>query len=97
MQRFNIEEAKDLCHVLAQLKTTEDVMLLLEDICTIQEIEALTQRLDVAKRLSDGMNYEEINRETGVSSATISRVNKCIKYGTGGYELALNILKGENS
>lgn len=95
MHKFLIQDSKELCRVLAELKTPEEAMMFLEDICTIQEIEALSQRLDIARRLNDGMNYEEINRLTKVSSATISRVSKCLNYGSGGYNIALEILKGD--
>jgi len=56
----------------------------------------LAQRMDVARLLSEGKVYSEIAKITGASSATISRVNKCLMYGTGGYKEILDKLKGEN-
>lgn len=82
-----------LCEVLAGLHTADEMTLALEDLCTIQELLALSQRLMVAKLLKDGKNYAEINQETGVSSATISRVNRCLNYGAGGYTIMLNQMK----
>lgn len=82
-----------LCRALASLHTPEDVALFLEDLCTIQEAIALSQRLQVAQLLTQGMNYTEITNQTGISSATISRVSRCLNYGPGGYKIALQGLK----
>ena len=60
-----------------------------EDICTIKELESLSQRLEVAAMLKSGKNYQEVTRATGASTATISRVNKCLLYGSGGYDMIL--------
>jgi TrpR-related protein YerC/YecD len=78
-----------LARVFAQLKTSEECYRFLEDLCTIREIMDMSQRLEVAILLKKGTNYQEINKKTGVSTATISRVNKCLSYGTGGYEEAI--------
>ncbi len=80
---------KLLCTALASTGSEHEVAALLDDLCTVQELEALSQRIQVAVLLTQGMNYAEINRKTGVSSATISRVNKCINYGSGGYKAVL--------
>ena len=71
------------------LKTQEDCRVFFEDICTIKELQAMAQRLRVAAQLRDNKNYNEIQAETGASSATISRVNKCLLYGDGGYATVL--------
>ena len=63
-----------------------------EDICTINELKALSQRLQVAKMLRAGDSYEKIVEETGASTATISRVKRCLVYGADGYTLALDCL-----
>ncbi len=84
---------QDLCRALAALQTPAEVALFLEDLCTIQEALALSQRLQVAKLLTEGKNYIEITNQTGVSSATISRVNRCLNYGQGGYQAALNAME----
>lgn len=72
-----------------KLKTIEECRTFFEDICTIKEMEAISQRLEVAAMLKAGKNYQEISRVTGASTATISRVNKCLQYGSGGYDLIL--------
>lgn len=77
------------------LKTEEEVKQFIEDICTIKEIQDLTHRLEVARLLSQGKVFNEISKETGTSSATIGRVNKCLMYGPGGYKVVLERL-GEN-
>ncbi len=74
---------------IMSLKTQEDCRLFFEDICTIKELQAMAQRFRVAAMLRDNKNYNEIQADTGASSATISRVNKCILYGSGGYATAL--------
>ena len=62
------------------------------DICTMQELEALAQRFDVACKLTSGKVYSEISADTGASPATVSRVNRCIKYGNGGYKTVIDRL-----
>ena len=64
-----------------------------DDICTIQELEALSQRLEVACLLNQGKSYIDINKTTGASTATICRVSKCLNYGEGGYLTAIERLK----
>ena len=81
---------------MKQPGTSELRQLLFEDICTIKELQAMAQRWQVARQLAAGRNYNEVYEDTGVSSATISRVNKCLLYGNGGYRIALERLgKGE--
>jgi TrpR-related protein YerC/YecD len=74
-------------HVLAQaivaLETEEECDLLLEDICTIKEIEDMAHRFEIAFLLSQGHTFIEVEKTTGASSATISRVNRCLKHGKG--------------
>ena len=72
------------------LKTREECLAFLEDICTINELDSLSQRLEVAKLLKEEMTYTDIAAKTGASTATISRVNKALVYGSGGYEIVLN-------
>ena len=84
-----------LFEAIAALKTPEECRLFFQDICTIKEIQDISQRLEVAKLLSQGISYTTICKETGASTATISRVNKCLLYG-GGYRLVLDRLKEEN-
>ncbi len=77
---------------ILSLKTTEDCRLFFEDISTIKELQAMSQRFRVACLLDSGSNYLEVSEATGASSATISRVNRCLNYG-GGYRSALENLK----
>jgi len=75
---------------IVSLETVEDCRSFFEDICTKSELFEMSRRLKAAKMLSDGIVYSEIAAKTGLSTATISRVNHCLKYGSSGY---LNVLK----
>ena len=74
------------------LKSQEECRVFFEDICTIKELQSLYQRFRVACLLDSGSNYLEVSDATGASSATISRVNRCLNYGSG-YRMALDNLK----
>ena len=89
------EAINQLCDAFLQLKSREDCYRLFEDLCTINEIEAMAQRLEVASMLHQGATYHEIVTRTGVSTATISRINRCLTHGSGGYALVLNADKGQ--
>ena len=78
---------------ILSLRTPEECRMFLEDICTIKELQSMSQRFQVACLLDAGKNYVEVCEATGASSATISRVNKCLTYGEGGYKKALERLK----
>ena len=69
--------------------------MFLEDVCTVKEITDMAQRLKVARLLRLKTSYALINQETGISTATISRVSRCLDYGAGGYDLVLDRLDGE--
>lgn len=71
------------------LKDKEQCRIFFEDICTIKELDTITQRLEVAKMLMGGSTFNEIVNATGASTTTISRVNRCLRYGSGGYEMVL--------
>ena len=90
MEQFLIEKYDNLFKAILKLKSIEDYRKFFEDVCTIKEIEAVSQRLEVAELLSRGKNYQEISQKTGASTATISRVNKCLNYGAGGYGIVVN-------
>ena len=75
------------------LENEEECRRFFDDVATIKEVLDLSSRLKVAKMLSEGAVFSEISRETGASSATISRVNKCLNYGEGGYKTVLDRLK----
>ena len=84
------QEKEKLYEAILKLKTIEDCDTFLEDLCTINEINAMAQRLDVAVLLKQGETFNAIVEKTGASTATISRVNKCLKYGSGGYDIVLS-------
>lgn len=79
------------------LQSEEECAAFFDDVCTIQELEALSQRFEVACLLSNGKSYIDINKNTGASTATICRVSKCLNYGDGGYSTAIARLKGEEN
>ena len=81
-----------LCHSMLQLRTAAECRRYLEDLCTIKEVRALAQRLEIARRLDRGDSYLATVDRTGASSATVSRVNRCLEYGAGGYRLSLDRL-----
>lgn len=78
---------------ILKLKTVEECARFFEDVCTIQEIEAISQRLDVAIELYKGKSYAEVTKKIPVSTATISRVNKALNYGDGGYRSVIERLE----
>ncbi len=84
-----------LFQTILNLKSIEDCYIYFEDICTVKELQDIAQRLDTAIMLDEGANYQQISTEVGVSSATIGRVNKCLKYGSGGYRMAIDRLSEE--
>ena len=94
MARGRSPEMEELFEGILSLQTVEECERFFTDICTIKELQALTQRLQVAKQLYEGRNYNEVYQDTGVSSATICRVNKCLNYGDGGYKTVLDRLGG---
>lgn len=94
MDKIHTKEVDELFEAILTLKNVEECYLFFEDACTIKEIMDIAQRLKTAKMLSDGANYAEINRETGCSTATISRVRKCLEYGDGGYRTVINRVRG---
>ena len=75
------------------LETREDCYRLFDDLCTVSELRAMAQRFHVATLLDEGRIYSDIAQETGASTATISRVNRCLVYGSDGYRDALSRLK----
>lgn len=89
------KEIKDLADAFLAMKTQDELLDFLEDLCTITEIKSMAQRYEVAKMLNDNKSYAQIAQETGASTATISRVNRCLNYGTGGYKNAISRLGGK--
>ena len=86
-----------LFELLASLQSPADVRTLLEDLCTIREVEQMCQRIEAAKLLLEGQTYQTIMSQTDISSATLSRVSRCVQNGSGGYtDLLADLLKKEN-
>ena len=84
-----------LCHAVLELSNVEECYQFFEDICTIGELKAMSQRLEVARMLRDGHTYDDIVERTHASTATISRVNKCLNYGSDGYKKAIERIKNK--
>ena len=78
---------------ILQLKTVDECYSFFEDLCTIAELKSMSQRMEVAMMLSDKKVYSDIAAATGASTATISRVNKCINHGQDGYNLVIKRLR----
>ena len=82
---------------ILSLQTVEECMKFFDDLCTVTELMALEQRYQVAACLHNGMIYNDILAETGASSATISRVNRSLQYGQGGYQIVFDRLEKEET
>lgn len=82
-----------LCDAVLLLENREECYQFFEDVCTISELKALAQRLEVARMLRGGRTYDDIVARTGASTATISRVKRCLNYGADGYKIVLERLK----
>lgn len=80
---------------ILSLQTEDDCHSFFEDLCTISEIQEMSRRMKAARMLSEGYVYSEIAVQTGLSTATISRVNRCLKYGSDGYVKVLENVKKE--
>ncbi len=97
MARTEPPEMDRLYEALLTLKTKEECRAFLSDLCTIKEAQEMARRLQVAQLLDAGTNYMEIGRQTTVSAATISRVNRALRYGAEGYRLVLDRLPGKEA
>ena len=86
-----------LMEAVLKLESVEEAYRFFEDICTIAELKSMAQRIEVARLLRAGVTYQEIAKETGASSATISRVNRALLYGAEGYRRVLDALDGISS
>ncbi|SEQ45632.1 YerC/YecD family TrpR-related protein [Piscibacillus halophilus] len=85
-------ELDQLFKAILTLKDVEECYRFFDDVATVNEIQALAQRLDVARMLREGHTYHRIEEETSASTATISRVKRCLNYGNDAYELVLDRL-----
>lgn len=93
MKKLHTPDVDNLFKAILSLETLDECYNFFEDACTAKEILDIAQRLKAARMLRDGKNYVEVCSETGMSSATVSRVSRCLEYGDGGYELAISRLE----
>jgi len=87
------EKSDGLYQAILKLQTEEEAFRFFQDLCTIGELRSMEQRYDVAVLLSQGMIYNDILERTGASSATISRVNRSLSFGAGGYQVVFDRMK----
>lgn len=92
LEKLKSKGIEQLFEAILTLETIEECYAFFEDLCTVNEIQSLAQRLEVARMLRKGYTYNQIEAETGASTATISRVKRCLNYGNDGYKLALERL-----
>ena len=90
------QQAQKLYEAILKIESVEECRSFFEDLCTIREIQDISQRLEVASMLQEGKNYQTVSNVTGASTATICRVSKCLNYGTGGYKTILDRMDKEN-
>ncbi|MDX8365183.1 YerC/YecD family TrpR-related protein [Cytobacillus sp. Hm23] len=90
------KELDQLFKAVLSLRDLEECYKFFDDLCTVNEIQSLAQRLEVARMLQDGFTYHKIETETGASTATISRVKRCLNYGNDAYIMALDRVNDEN-
>ncbi|GGE09671.1 hypothetical protein GCM10011571_08730 [Marinithermofilum abyssi] len=93
LNKLRKKEVDQLFEAVLTLETIEECYQFFDDLCTVGEIKSLAQRLEVARMLRKGYTYNQIEADTGASTATISRVKRCLHYGTDGYALALDRLE----
>lgn len=96
-KKIRTEAVNQLFEAVLCLRNQEECYQFFEDVCTINELLSLSQRYEVARMLRSGRTYQEIAEKTGASTATISRVNRSLNYGTDGYDLVFDRLDQESS
>ena len=94
-KKIKTEAVDHLFEAILTLKSPEECYAFFEDVCTVNELLSLSQRYEVAKMLREKKTYLDIAERTGASTATISRVSRCLNYGSGGYKIALERLEEE--
>jgi len=93
LKKLQDRTVDQLFEAILTLRTVEECYIFFDDLCTVNEIQSLSQRLEVARMLGKGYTYSQIEAETGASTATISRVKRCLNYGNDGYKMALERLE----
>ena len=90
MANFQSASIDRLFESVLALDSVEECYRFFEDVCTINEVQDMAQRFEAALLLEQGLNYQQIAQQVGISTATISRVSRCLNYGSGGYREAIN-------
>lgn len=94
--KFQSKDIDDLFEAIQTLDNTEECYRFFEDLVTVKELQAMAQRWQVAKSLDKGLTYIEIEKQTGASAATISRINRCMAYGSDGYKRMIEKTKKQD-
>ena len=94
-EKLKSADVNNLFHAILSLKDLNECYDLFEDLCTVNELKSISQRIVVAKMLREKKVYSDIVDETGASTATVSRVNRSLQYGCGGYDLVFDRMNGE--
>ena len=89
MANFHSASIDRLFEAILALESTEECYRFFEDVCTVNEVQDMAQRFEAALLLEQGLNYQQIAQRVGISTATISRVSRCLNYGSGGYREAI--------
>ena len=95
MDKVRNQAVDNLMQVIAKMTSADDCYAFFSDLCTIKELQDMGQRFEMARLLKSGTNYQKVAAAVGASSATISRVNRCLNYGNGGYDKAIEIFNEE--
>jgi len=96
ISKFKSDEIDELFDAILSLENKEECYRFFEDLVTVKELQAMSQRWQVAKCLDEKMTYVDIEEKTGASAATISRINRCMSYGAEGYKQIIDKLKSLN-
>jgi TrpR-related protein YerC/YecD len=94
-KKLQTESVEQLFKAILTLENVDECYAFFEDVCTIQELQSISQRFNVAKMLTEKQTYLDIAKQTGASTATISRVNRSLNYGCDGYELVFERMKDD--
>lgn len=97
MNTIKNQSIENLMQVIAKMSSPDDCFDFFSDLCTIKELQDMAQRFEMALLLKSGANYLSVASSVGTSSATISRVNRCLLYGNGGYEKAIKIFNEDKN
>ncbi|SMO74355.1 YerC/YecD family TrpR-related protein [Melghirimyces algeriensis] len=97
LDKLRQKEVDNLFAAILTLKSIEECYNFFDDLCTVGEIKSLAQRLEVARMLKEEYTYNQIEADTGASTATISRVKRCLHYGTDGYTMVLERLEEQKT